>query len=116
MGMGHWGSDAGRWWRDTKERFKRRYTVRVVESDVAPQTLGDREIVILQEGGEDWSAALRCPCGCGDIIELALILEARPRWNFSRSRKAHPNLSPSVWRRTGCRSHFWLRQGRIAWF
>ncbi|MDM9644782.1 DUF6527 family protein [Rhizobium sp. S163] len=26
-----------------------------------------------------------------------------------------PTLHPSVWRNSGCRSHFWVRRGRIAW-
>ncbi|WP_425373246.1 DUF6527 family protein, partial [Klebsiella pneumoniae] len=29
--------------------------------------------------------------------------------------KGRPTLYPSIWRTTGCRSHFWVRIGRIHW-
>ncbi|WP_420496783.1 DUF6527 family protein [Szabonella alba] len=58
---------------------------------------------------------MRCPCGCGDIIELLVIAEAKPRWDVGADRERRPTLSPSVWRKTGCRSHFWVRRGRVQW-
>jgi hypothetical protein len=29
--------------------------------------------------------------------------------------RGRPTLRPSVWLRTGCRSHFWIRDGRVEW-
>jgi hypothetical protein len=57
---------------------------------------------------------MRCPCGCGESIELALIPEATPRWKLSLEQN-RPSLSPSVWKRDGCRSHFFLKKGRVVW-
>ena len=56
-----------------------------------------------------------CPCGCGQKVELALIREANPRWSLRNDLGNHPTLSPSVWLREGCRSHFFVRAGRIRW-
>ncbi|UUZ74032.1 hypothetical protein LP415_03550 [Polaromonas sp. P1(28)-8] len=69
----------------------------------------------MRDDGEDWSVGFRCPCGCGETIELALLQGVKPRWNLTTSHDGLPTLHPSVWRRSGCRSHFWLRNGLVHW-
>jgi len=102
-------------WRNFRERWLPARRVRFVEGDSLPASLTGRGVVVACEEGELWSAGLRCPCGCGDVLELALIEEAQPRWSLQVDRRGRPSLSPSVWRRTGCRSHFWLHEGRVRW-
>jgi hypothetical protein len=58
---------------------------------------------------------MRCPCGCGQGIELLLVKEAKPRWDISVDPSELPSLKPSVWLQAGCKSHFWLRRGRVEW-
>lgn len=87
----------------------------IVEGDALPSHLPSRTLVLLRDDGEDWSVGMLCPCGCGDPIELMLIREARPRWDLRVDPKQLPTLQPSIWRNTGCRSHFWLRGGRVTW-
>ena len=87
----------------------------VVDGGDLPDQLPRRDLVLLRDGGEDWSVAMRCPCGCGQKVELALIREANPRWSLRNDLGNHPTLSPSVWLREGCRSHFFVRAGRIRW-
>nr|WP_236840910.1 DUF6527 family protein [Bradyrhizobium sp. CCGE-LA001] len=58
---------------------------------------------------------MRCPCGCGMTIELLVVPEAKPRWDVSIDVKQRPSLKPSVWVQRGCRSHFWLKGGRVQW-
>ncbi|HTH10805.1 MAG TPA: DUF6527 family protein [Acidovorax sp.] len=58
---------------------------------------------------------MRCPCGCGRKIELLLIKEAAPRWDLDLDQKGRPSLTPSVWLRDGCQSHFWIRKGKVRW-
>nr|WP_291162796.1 DUF6527 family protein [Hyphomicrobium sp.] len=58
---------------------------------------------------------MRCPCGCGATIELMILPGANPRWSIQVDEVGRPTLQPSVWRQTGCRSHFWVRRGRIQW-
>ncbi|SDU08662.1 DUF6527 family protein [Stappia sp. ES.058] len=86
-----------------------------VDSDVLPNPLPIRNLVLLRDDGDDLSVGMRCPCGCGATIELMVIPEAKPQWSFSTDAQGRPTLHPSVWRNTGCRSHFWVRTGRIHW-
>ncbi|WP_422846567.1 DUF6527 family protein [Acidovorax sp. M2(2025)] len=58
---------------------------------------------------------MRCPCGCGQPVELPLIREARPRWSLQVDSDGHPTLSPSVWRSEGCRAHYFVRGGKVVW-
>jgi Family of unknown function (DUF6527) len=62
-----------------------------------------------------WSAALQCPCGCGAIIQLSLLSDDFPHWLLVVDRDGIPTLSPSVWRTTGCGSHFLLKKGIVIW-
>ena len=87
----------------------------VAEGDTLPTPLPKRNLVLTRDDGDDWSIGMRCPCGCGDTIELMLLEEARPRWDVETDPEGRPSLHPSVWRKTGCRSHFWVRNGRIHW-
>lgn len=62
-----------------------------------------------------WAAAMLCPCGCGDVIELNLLKQASPCWSVRLHADGSVSLVPSVWRSKGCRSHFLVRHGRIGW-
>ncbi len=61
-----------------------------------------------------WSL-FKCPCGCGDVITLSLQSVHRPHWRLVKSPSGRPTLYPSIWRDKGCKSHFWLTDGRISW-
>ncbi|WP_245945061.1 DUF6527 family protein [Pelagibacterium lacus] len=58
---------------------------------------------------------MKCPCRCGATIEMLIADGARPRWDIVADAKGRPTLQPSVWRNAGCKSHFWVRTGRIVW-
>jgi hypothetical protein len=62
-----------------------------------------------------WCGVLVCPCGCGDAIRLSLVPRDHPSWNAVIGDADRPTLSPSIHRVVGCRSHFFLRGGRIVW-
>jgi len=104
-----------KWWHDVWARFGPARRLVVIEGDSLPRSMPRRDLVLAREDDEDWCVGMRCPCGCGDTIELLVIAEAKPRWDVSADREGRPTLSPSVWRKTGCRSHFWLRHGRVQW-
>ena len=89
--------------------------LQVFNGDSLPPRLPFRALVLARDDGEDWCIGMRCPCGCGRKIELLLIEEAAPRWNLGLDEKARPSLTPSIWLRDGCESHFWLRYGRVHW-
>lgn len=87
----------------------------VVEGDSLPQVLPYRNLILAQDDGENWCVGMHCPCGCSDMIELFLVREGKPRWDLVIDDQGRPTLEPSVWRASGCRSHFWIRKGRVYW-
>lgn len=104
-----------RWLRRILARLALPRRLRIIEGDSLPERLPWRDVVLARDGDEDWCVGMRCPCGCGRTIELLVFPEAKPRWAISVDRKRRPSLSPSVWLQKGCRSHFWLKAGRVRW-
>lgn len=60
-------------------------------------------------------AAMLCPCGCGDDLYMSLVDGDSPRWRVKTYRDGTSTMTPSVWRRVGCKSHFILFRGRPLW-
>lgn len=58
---------------------------------------------------------LACPCGCGDLLSINLDRKAGPAWRMFLQ-GGSLSLFPSVWRETGCESHFIVRKNRIYLF
>ena len=102
-------------WRRLVDRMLPARRVSVIAGDSLPPILPHRDIVLARDDGDDWCVGMRCPCGCGQAIELMLIQEVTPRWDLSVDRLGRPTLQPSVWLQRGCQSHFWVRGGRIQW-
>jgi Family of unknown function (DUF6527) len=57
---------------------------------------------------------LRCPCGCGDDLNINLDGRSGPAWRHYVRRGAL-TLFPSYWRATHCESHFILWKNEIYW-
>ena len=101
-------------WLRIRALFWQKYRFVVVDEE--PETLQSGIVYVVGTEAKPWAAALKCPCGCREIVWLNLLdAEDRPVWDVA----LHPNQTitvyPSVWRRVGCRSHFSLRQGKIIW-
>ena len=79
-----------------------------------PETVIAGRLYLIGDPGQWWLAILRCPCGCGADIQLPMSMGADPCWRVSGSNDK-PSLWPSINRTTGCRSHFFLRRGKIEW-
>jgi hypothetical protein len=105
-----WFEDLALWLGD---QFRPRYRARFVED--LPEQLDKRRIYLVGEEGKAWKAALLCPCGCDAEIQLSLIDRDDPSWRATIHRGDLVTLYPSIWRIRGCRAHFFVRQGRIAW-
>jgi hypothetical protein len=89
-------------------------TVKSVED--LPDRLQSQHVYLLGDpDGPPWSAAMLCPCRCGQVIQLSLMTNDRPRWRADVQQNGTVTLHPSVWRTKGCFSHFVLRRGRIHW-
>lgn len=95
-------------------RFARHYIVRYVDESL-PARLNRRTLYIVQEDGFLEQAAMLCPCGCGRVLHMNLIPDESPCWKLTCHADGTGTLHPSIWRKTDCRSHFWLRRGRVYW-
>ena len=59
---------------------------------------------------------LVCPCGCGDRIPSNVDRRAGPAWRLYEKKKQGMTVYPSVWRDTGCMSHFIIWRNHILLF
>lgn len=73
------------------------------------------DVVLVTRGKPRW-LLLRCPCGCGQEIPLNLDARAGKAWRLYRGSTSGLTLFPSVWRDTGCESHFVIWRNRILMF
>lgn len=83
--------------------------------DDLPDTLKKDVVYLVGENGHLWSAALLCPCGCQAIIQLNLLPDAKPCWRVEEHLDGAVSLTPSVWSRRGCGSHYFVKHGLIKW-
>ena len=109
-----WGALTGLW-RQLFVKTSKLRQVTIIEANTPPNIIIGDNFVLAREDGEDWAIAFLCPCGCMDRLELALIPEVKPNWTLKLDTENHPTLSPSIWRKTGCLAHFWVKEGKIVW-
>jgi Family of unknown function (DUF6527) len=81
------------------------------EADAAMERPGD---FVLVNRGVLRSFAIQCPDGCGDKLTINLDPRMDKAWRFYRKRR-QISIFPSVWRDTGCCSHFIIWNHNIVW-
>ena len=89
----------------------------VVETraEVGSQLVVPGDAVLIVRGEPRW-LLLKCPCGCDDEIPINLDRRAGKSWRIYGGRDDRLTLFPSVWRDTGCLSHFIIWNGQILLF
>ncbi|WP_368860638.1 DUF6527 family protein [Mesorhizobium sp. GbtcB19] len=80
-----------------------------------PEKTRPRTVYLIGDDGPPWAAAFICPCGCGELVRLSLVRRDSPSWVASVGKGGRADLHPSVRRIRGCRSHYFIRDGRIVW-
>jgi hypothetical protein len=81
--------------------------------DTLPENLKPGLLYVEGSNGEYWFATLLCPCGCKQEININLDENESPCWKLSNDEFS--DLSPSLWKNNGCKSHFFLRKGEVKW-
>lgn len=107
-----WIERINRWFRLVLD--KRRFYIAMRVED-APDSLKEDVVYLIGDAPTPWAASLVCPCGCGETISLSLIPHDNPSWRARVLQDGSATLSPSIWRTKGCRSHFFIRNGRVLW-
>lgn len=72
-----------------------------------------KRIVIIERYGPR-SVLFQCPCGCSDVLVINVDKKLRQAWTLRYDARG-VSLLPSVWRTTGCESHFVLWQSQAWW-
>lgn len=80
-----------------------------------PEVLSESTVYVVGLRYNKWLAVFLCPCGCHSVIKLNMLKDCRPCWSVRIHKKSNVTIKPSVWRIEGCRSHFTVRKGEIAW-
>jgi hypothetical protein len=81
------------------------------EADEHLRAPGDAVVV---RRGVDRSLTMLCPDGCGETLTINLDRRAGPAWRLYVDGEV-VSLYPSVWRNTGCGSHFIVWKSHIYW-
>ncbi|WP_247738588.1 DUF6527 family protein [Shimia sp. R9_2] len=87
---------------------------RIFSRHPSPDQLVFGEVAIVRDPKDKW-ACFPCPCGCGEATKLSLNQARRPRWQITIDWLNRPTISPSVRQTSGCRSHYWVRDGSVEW-
>ena len=89
--------------------------ITAIRFEELPDTLERNKLYVIGEHDFLWFAAILCPCGCDEILYMGLMPDQRPKWTITFHNNHTVSLHPSIWRRIGCRSHFWVKRGQIIW-
>lgn len=84
-------------------------------SEVAELLVRPSDAVLIQRGQPRW-LLLKCPCGCGEDIPINLDPRAGKAWRCYFDKDRGLTIFPSVWRDTGCQSHFIIWRNQIVLF
>ncbi len=94
--------------------FSKSYGIKQV--DDFPKTVKPKIVYVVGTTKQAWLIVFTCPCSCDGIIQLNLLKEARPRWNFKLNWNNTITINPSVRRSQGCKSHFNIRNSKVIWW
>lgn len=97
--------------------FRKSYFKKITVVSTTPeiQNLKEKEFVEVNYKNKSYWVLFRCPCGCGDVITLSTQNSHIPHWKIFENKFGLPSLSPSIWQKRGCYSHFWVKNGKIHW-
>lgn len=75
------------------------------------ESAGDLAVV---NRGRLRSVVMLCPCGCGDELVVNVDSRVGPAWRIYENAKGI-TVFPSVWRESGCESHFIIWNNKVYW-
>jgi hypothetical protein len=98
----------------TLGRRSKLYTA--VRMNELPDKLAIGKVYLIGENDHLWSAALKCPGGCGTVLEINLVPDMRPLWHVTEDRDGVVTIEPSIWRKRDCGCHFRITKGVVRWY
>jgi hypothetical protein len=70
------------------------------------------DVAVVLRGRPRW-LVVRCPDGCGENVPINLDQRSGPAWHLYDGETL--TVYPSIWRESGCESHFVIWRNRIWW-
>lgn len=102
-------------WKDIVDRRPKLSVMSIASTSDLPESLTPDTLFIVGNAKKPKWVMMRCPCGCGERIDVSLMPTRKPTWTMTR-RRAGVTLTPSLWRPRGtCGSHFWIVNSRVEW-
>lgn len=98
-------------WKFGKFQFR----VALVKNNPNPEDIKANIVYIVGGGNYVKWAYLRCPDNCGDNIMLNLSVNRKPLWSVVQDKKGRATIYPSIYKLDGCKSHFWIKNGKLIW-
>lgn len=92
-----------------QRRFRHSY------NEELPLSIANNIVYVIGKKNHLWLLAFKCPCGCENLTQLNLLKEASPQWTFIITKKGWISISPSIWKKRDCKSHFHIKNGKIIW-
>lgn len=96
-----------RWFKPTDQKLK------IINLDESPSYYTDNTLYLVGDSSV-YFVELKCPCGCGDLIQLKTF-GSKPSWEIAINQEGGATLAPSVWRTKGCKAHFFIRDSKVIW-
>jgi len=102
-------------WRKLAHLVGKPRPFKTIQVEDMPGSVEREALYLIGEDEMFWFAAMQCPCGCRAKIQLSLLPDDKPKWSAEVHANNTVSLHPSVWRKVGCKSHFWFKHGRVHW-
>ena len=92
-----------------------KYSVEIISfNPTIEQLKPDILYVVGEETYVKW-IYLKCPDNCDEVIMLSLSSNKRPHWSIKWDKLGRPTIHPSIHKLDGCKSHFWIKRGKLIW-
>ncbi|MFK7107986.1 DUF6527 family protein [Flavobacterium oreochromis] len=82
--------------------------------DDVPDNPKDKVLYLIGEDGYFWQFVVVCPCGCKSLLYMNLMDDEAPFWKYDIN-DGLISITPSIDRKVGCKSHFFIKKGIIIW-
>ncbi len=84
-------------------------------SEDVPDKLKRYEIYIIGSKECYWQIVMLCPCGCKTVLHINLLNDYKPSWIYEMNSRQAITIHPSIHRKVDCKSHFFIREGKVVW-
>lgn len=98
-----------------KRLFYKKKPFRYKYVEDVPNVLKSKTIYIIGVENNPWQLIMECPCGCKNTLHMNLMKEESPVWSYVIENKKMITIHPSINRIVGCKSHFFIRNGKLVW-